>query len=248
MKFLAIIPSRFASTRLPGKPLVDIGGKTMIERVYAQASTVFDNVVVATDDIRIADEVESFGGEFVMTSVSHQSGTDRCVEALNVFEQKTKQKFNVVINIQGDEPFIKTEQLHEIKACFNEPRIEIATLIKKITSSSELFNPNKPKVTIRINGDSIYFSRSPIPYARGIEDDNWQSVHTYFKHIGMYGYRAEILRVIADLKQSSLEIAEQLEQNRWLENGYKIQTAITTFESDAVDTPEDLAYVIKKYL
>ncbi len=248
MKFLAIIPARYASSRFPGKPLAKIGKKTMLQRVCEQAALVFDYVTVATDDKRILEAAIAFGVDAVMTDKNHKSGTDRCKEALDIFEKKSKLKFDIVINIQGDEPFIQPEQLQEIKMCFKNKNTQIATLIKKIDAENEIFNPNKPKVVIRLNGDAIYFSRSPIPYVRNTEKGYWHKAHSFFKHIGMYGYRCDILREITQLPASSVELAEQLEQNRWLENGFNIQTAITTFESDSVDTPEDLAFVIQKYL
>jgi 3-deoxy-manno-octulosonate cytidylyltransferase (CMP-KDO synthetase) len=240
MKYLGIIPARYESTRLPGKPLAQIAGKSMIRRVYEQVSKEFSDLVVATDDRRIVDEIESFGGNAVMTSTTHTSGTLRCAEALTIFEQKTGDKFDVVFNIQGDEPFIQVEQLVKLKSCFVNSETQIATLIKRIETSDELFNTSKPKVVKRINGRALYFSRQPIPFLRGIPESDWISKHDYFKHIGVYAYRTDTLREIICLKPSLLEKAEALEQNCWLENSYQIQTETTDIESISVDTPEDL--------
>jgi len=237
LNILGIIPARYASSRFPGKPLVDIAGKTMIQRVYEQAKKCSNltEVVVATDDTRIYDHVLSFGGVAVMTSGDHQSGTDRCAE---VAEQHPQYK--VIINIQGDEPYIDPEQITKLAACFINEQTQIATLIKKVTSSEELFNANSPKVVINKLSEAVYFSRSPLPYIRGQEQNNWLQHYTYFKHIGIYGYRADILQQITKLPVSSLEKAESLEQLRWIENGYRIKVAETELETRAIDTPEDL--------
>lgn len=240
MNIAAIIPARYASTRFPGKPLVNINGKTMVHNVYIQAAKVFDTVYVATDNDKIANEVTNFGGKFVMTSKKHKSGTDRCAEAIIKIEELEGKEFDVVINIQGDEPFIKTEQLQEIKKCFKKKRVQIATLVKPINNKEDLKNPNKPKVVISTNNEAIYFSRSPIPYLRGHKETNWISKHLYYKHIGLYGYRKDILLEITKLEQTPLEIAESLEQLRWLENGYKIKVGFTEHESISIDTPRDL--------
>ena len=237
MEILGIIPARYASSRFPGKPLVDIAGKSMIQRVYEQAKKCKDltEVIVATDDKRIFDHVVGFHGMVVMTSADHQSGTDRCAEvALNHPE------YDVVVNIQGDEPSIEPEQISKLAVCFNNPDTQIATLIKKVQNEQELFNPNSPKVVINNRSEAIYFSRVPLPYIRGQEQQNWLQQHTYFKHIGIYGYRADILQQITRLPVSPLEKAESLEQLRWIENGYQIKVAETEFETFAVDTPEDL--------
>lgn len=244
MKVLGIIPARYASTRLPGKPLVDINGKTMIRHVYERVKQVFDFVIVATDDVRITDEVEGFGGNWVITSENHQSGTDRCAEAVAIYEKQTGENFDVVINIQGDEPFIKIEQLQQVISCFEEFGTEIATLIKRIDDLDDVFNTNKPKVVINKDKEAIYFSRSPIPYIRNFDKENWLENHTFYKHIGIYGYRKDILLKITKLKQSALEIAESLEQNRWIENSYKIKTEITEHESISIDTFDDLSKII----
>lgn len=237
MQILGIIPARYASTRFPGKPLVDIGGKSMIQRVYEQAKKCADlsEVKVATDDERIFNHVKDFGGMAVMTSANHQSGTDRCAEVALLYPQ-----YDVIINIQGDEPFIDPEQISKLASCFNTAGAQIATLIKKIKTEQELFNPNSPKVLVNNLAEAIYFSRSPLPHIRGQQQQNWLQHFTYFKHIGIYGYRASVLQQITRLPVSPLEKAESLEQLRWIENGYKISVAETELETLAVDTPEDL--------
>jgi len=247
MDFIGIIPSRFASTRFPGKPLADINGKTMIERVYGQAKKVLEYVYVATDDQRIAQEVTRFGGHFVMTSKKHQSGTDRLAEAIEIIQKETNKNFDAVINIQGDEPFIQPKQIEEIISCFNNPLAQIATLVKKIENNEDLFDINKPKVVINENMQAIYFSRSPIPFLRNFEKKEWHLNHDFYKHIGIYAYKTEALKKLTKIKQSPLEIAESLEQLRWIENKYDIYTAITEFESFGIDTPEDLDRIFNKY-
>ncbi|MBL0048316.1 MAG: 3-deoxy-manno-octulosonate cytidylyltransferase [Bacteroidetes bacterium] len=239
MKFFGIIPARYASTRFPGKPLVDIGGKSMIQRVYEQASqlALLSEVVVATDDDRIFKQVEDFGGKVVMTATSHASGTDRCFEAAQKMGVSAR---DVVINIQGDEPFIAPEQIALLCSCFEEESVNIATLVKAIRLQSELENTSTPKVILAKNRDAIYFSRSIIPHQRGKELNDWLNAGTYYKHIGIYGYRMQTLSELKALPQSTLELAESLEQLRWIENGYRIRTAITDIESTAIDTPEDL--------
>jgi 3-deoxy-manno-octulosonate cytidylyltransferase (CMP-KDO synthetase) len=238
--FTGIIPARYASSRFPGKPLAKIGGKPMIQRVYEQASISLSSVFVATDDVRIAEAVRGFGGKAIMTSESHRSGTDRCAEAVRLIEEETGEKLDIIINIQGDEPFIKPEQIELLTTCFNDGSVEIATLIRKVDASEDLFNINQPKVVVNIAGDAIYFSRSTIPFFRGLEKDKWALRHIYYKHLGIYGYKKETLKVITALSPGSLEVAESLEQNRWIENGYKIRTAVTEWESIGIDTPEDL--------
>ena len=244
MKFLGIIPARFASSRFPGKPLVDIEGQTMIQRVYEQVkqSKKLSKVIVATDDQRIVDEVLSFGGNVVMTSETHQSGTDRCAEVIT-----DDNEYDVIINIQGDEPFINPEQIDLLAACFENPQTKIATLVKKIDSMDELFNLNIPKVVRNIHGEAIYFSRQTIPFLRGIEQKQWLKEQTFYKHIGIYAYQADTLRALTRLPVSGLEEAEALEQLRWIENGYTIQTAVTTHETIAVDTNEDLNKILKLF-
>ena len=243
MKFIGIIPARYASTRFPGKPLADMKGKYMIQRVYEQARKVLDHVCVATDDDRIFNAVQSFGGEVVMTSAQHRSGTDRCFEAYRTLGGHE----DVVINIQGDEPFIKPEQIESLIACFDSPQIQIATLVRPFEASEgyeALANPNSPKVVLNERHEALYFSRSVIPYLRGVEPAEWLARHTYYKHIGMYGYRADVLGQITCLPQSSLELAESLEQLRWLQNGYTIKVGITTQETIGTDTPADLEKAI----
>lgn len=243
MKFIGIIPARYASTRFPGKPLADMKGKYMIQRVYEQARKVLDHVCVATDDDRIFNAVQSFDGEVVMTSAQHRSGTDRCFEAYRTLGGHE----DVVINIQGDEPFIKPEQIESLIACFDSPQIQIATLVRPFEASEgyeALANPNSPKVVLNERHEALYFSRSVIPYLRGVEPAEWLARHTYYKHIGMYGYRADVLGQITCLPQSSLELAESLEQLRWLQNGYTIKVGITTQETIGIDTPADLEKAI----
>ena len=240
MKFIAIIPARYASTRFPAKPLAVLGGKPVIQRVYEQVAEVLDDAVVATDDQRIYDAVKAFGGKVEMTSTEHRSGTDRCWEAY----QKQGRSFDVVINVQGDEPFVQRSQLEALKACFNDPEIDIATLVhpfKPTDDYAALENPNSPKVVLDHDHRALYFSRSVIPYLRGKEREEWLKCHTYYKHIGLYAFRAEILGRVTALPQSSLEKAESLEQLRWLENGYRIGVAESGVETVGIDTPEDLA-------
>ena len=237
MKILGIIPARYASSRFPGKPLVDIAGKSMIRRVYEQAKKC-DNlaeVIVATDDERIFNHVTAFGGVAVMTSEDHASGTDRCAEVASKHPG-----YDIIINIQGDEPYIDPEQITKLAACFSDTDTQIATLIKKMQGVEELLNFNSPKVIINKRAEAIYFSRTALPHVRGQEPKEWLSHFTYFKHIGIYGYRADILQQITKLPISSLEKAESLEQLRWIENGYRIKVAETELETHAIDTPEDL--------
>lgn len=248
MNFLALIPARYASSRFPGKPLADIHGKAMIHRVYERCVSVFgDDCYVATDDTRIETAVQAFGGRVIMTSTTHRSGTDRCAEALDTAERQTGRTFDVVVNIQGDEPFIAAEQLHQIRGCFDSPETQIATLVKPFTPDESIFNENSPKVVLSSSGEALYFSRSVIPFRRGVPREEWQARHTYYKHIGLYAYRSEVLRAITRLPASSLEKAESLEQLRWLENGYRIRTAVTTLESHAIDTPDDLQRILRLF-
>ncbi|PLX24998.1 MAG: 3-deoxy-manno-octulosonate cytidylyltransferase [Salinivirgaceae bacterium] len=244
-KFLALIPARYASTRFPGKPLAEIHGKPMIQHVYERALSVFNHAFVATDDVRIEKAVKAFGGNVVMTSEKHKSGTDRCLEALDKVEKQLKETFDVVINIQGDEPFIEASQLELISSCFEDKSTEIATLVKKIEQQTDLFDINKPKVVLTADQKAIYFSRQAIPYYRGLEESKWLRQHTYYKHIGLYAYRSQTLRNITKLPQSELELAESLEQLRWIENGYKITVRETHVENMAVDTPADLQRILR---
>jgi 3-deoxy-manno-octulosonate cytidylyltransferase (CMP-KDO synthetase) len=240
MKFIGIIPARYASTRFPGKPLADMKGKPMIQRVYEQVKNVLDAVCVATDDRRIAAAVKSFGGNVVMTSDRHKSGTDRCYEAYT----KVGRGYHVIVNIQGDEPFVQPAQIETLKACFTDLYVQIATLVKPLLPGDNfeaaLFNHNSPKVVLNRNHEAMYFSRSVIPFFRGKVHTEWLANHTYYKHIGLYAYRADVLREITLLPQSPLEIAESLEQLRWLENGYRIKTGITHIDTIGIDTPEDM--------
>ncbi|MBI5541671.1 MAG: 3-deoxy-manno-octulosonate cytidylyltransferase [Bacteroidia bacterium] len=240
MKILGLIPARYASTRFPGKPLVDINGKTMIMRVYEQSAKIFEFVYIATDDSRIYDHVINCGGKAVMTLSSHQSGTDRCAEALDLISEQLNCSFDIVVNIQGDEPFINPLQLELLVSCFEDDKAQIATLVKVITNNNEVFDSNKPKVILDKKGKAIYFSRSPIPYLRNVSQNDWVTKNEFYKHIGLYAYRANILHEIIKLPVSKLEKAESLEQLRWIENGYKINTKITEIETLSVDTPEDL--------
>ncbi|WP_165026364.1 MULTISPECIES: 3-deoxy-manno-octulosonate cytidylyltransferase [unclassified Dysgonomonas] len=244
MKFIVIIPARYASTRFPGKPLADMAGKPMIQRVYEQVKKATDEVWVATDDIRIFDAVEAFGGKAVMTSTEHRSGTDRIYEAY----AKVGEGFDVVINVQGDEPFIQPQQIESLKACFDSKDVELATLVKpfkKEDGFDALFNPNSPKVTINSNNEAIYFSRSIIPYIRDVHHTEWLDKHTFYKHIGMYAYRSDVLKEITQLPPSSLEKAESLEQLRWIEAGYRIRVGYTYEETIGIDTPDDLFNALK---
>lgn len=238
--FTGIIPARYASSRFPGKPLADLGGKPMIQWVYEQSVKLLDIVYVATDDKRIFDAVISFNGRAVMTSGAHRSGTDRCAEAADVIAEKDKIESDIIVNIQGDEPFIKPEQINLLISCFTDNSVEIATLIRRVTPGESIFDPNQPKVIIDAAGNAIYFSRNAIPFIRDAKTDEWTKLHTYYKHIGLYAYKAGTLEKIRSLQESPLEKAESLEQNRWIENGYRIRTAITDWESVGIDTPEDL--------
>ncbi|MDR2885976.1 MAG: 3-deoxy-manno-octulosonate cytidylyltransferase [Rikenellaceae bacterium] len=245
MKLLALIPARYASTRFPGKPLADIGGKPMIQRVYERARAHFADCYVATDDERIEQAVRAFSGMVVMTSTTHQSGTDRCAEALQTIEQQTGRRFDVVVNIQGDEPFLQDEHLEKISSLFGDPGTQIATLVKPFSADEDIFNPNSPKVVLSASGEALYFSRSAIPFLRGVEAAEWQYKRVYYKHLGLYAYRCDTLREITRLPQGELEKTESLEQLRWLENGYRIKVAVTHSESVAIDTPGDLERVLK---
>lgn len=239
MKFLGIIPARYASTRFPAKPLAMLGGKTVIQRVYEQVAGVLDDAYVATDDVRIEAAVKSFGGKVVMTSVEHKSGTDRCYEACT----KIGGDFDVVVNIQGDEPFIQPSQLQAVKSCFDDSSTQIATLVKPFSGNDDfavLENVNSPKVVVNKNMNALYFSRSIIPYQRNADKNDWLKNYTYYKHIGLYAYRTEVLKEITSLPQSSLELAESLEQLRWLENGYTIKVGTSEVETIGIDTPQDL--------
>lgn len=241
MTIIGIIPARYASTRFPAKPLADIAGKSMIQRVYEQAkhSKAFSKVLVATDDTRIFDHVKGFGGEAQLTSADHVSGTDRCQEAVS----KQSGTYDYVVNIQGDEPFVAREQIAQLVDML-DGNTELATLAKPISKESDVFNPNIVKVVRDAAGNALYFSRAPIPHVRNTDKSEWLAKTKFLKHLGMYAYRTDILAKITKLKPSTLEMSESLEQLRWLENGFKIRVAETTIESLGVDTPEDLEAAI----
>ena len=233
---MAIIPARYASTRFPGKPLAVLGGKTVIQRVYEQVSSVLDEVYVATDDQRIYDCVTGFSGRAVMTRADHKSGTDRIEEAV----EKIRSSADVIINVQGDEPFIQPSQINILMSLFDDPDTQIGTLGKHFESIEAVENPNSPKIVTDNHGFALYFSRSIVPYIRGKERTDWFGEYPFMKHLGIYAYRREVLREVTLLPQSSLEKAESLEQLRWLQNGYRIRVGLTDVETVGIDTPEDL--------
>lgn len=247
MAVLGIIPARYASTRFPGKPLALINGKPMIQHVYERVSQIsaVAEAIVATDDERIADTVRQFGGQVMMTSSEHRSGTDRCGEVLRNLGEKALQ-FDIVINIQGDEPFVDASQLETVIAAFSNPATQIATLKKRIDNLDSLLSPNVVKVIATPNDEAVYFSRQPLPYLRGVEQQRWLESHTFFKHIGIYAFRRQTLSELVQLQQTPLEKCESLEQLRWLENGYHISVLETTVENLSVDTPEDLKNLLAK--
>lgn len=236
MKFIGIIPARYASMRFPGKPLALLGGKPVIQHVYEKVAAVLEAAYVATDDERIYDVVKSFGGQVVMTRTDHKSGTDRIEEAI----EKIGGEWDVVVNVQGDEPFVAKSQLDTICHCFDDPTTQIATLGKPFESMEAVQNPNSPKIVVDNMGFAMYFSRSVIPYVRGKEKSSWLTHYPFLKHLGIYAYRKDVLRQVTQLPQSSLEIAESLEQLRWLQNGFKIKVGTTDVETVGIDTPQDL--------
>lgn len=236
MKFIGIIPARYASTRFPGKPLALLGGKPVIQHVYEKVAAVLEAAYVATDDERIYDVVKAFGGQVVMTRTDHKSGTDRIEEAI----EKIGGEWDVVVNVQGDEPFVAKSQLDTICHCFDDPTTQIATLGKPFESMEAVQNPNSPKIVVDNMGFAMYFSRSVIPYVRGKEKSSWLTHYPFLKHLGIYAYRKDVLRQVTQLPQSSLEIAESLEQLRWLQNGFKIKVGTTDVETVGIDTPQDL--------
>ena len=236
MKFIGIIPARYASTRFPGKPLALLGGKPVIQHVYEKVAAVLEAAYVATDDERIYDVVKAFGGQVVMTRTDHKSGTDRIEEAI----EKIGGEWDVVVNVQGDEPFVAKSQLDTICHCFDDPTTQIATLGKPFESMEAVQNPNSPKIVVDNMGFAMYFSRSVIPYVRGKEKSSWLTHYPFLKHLGIYAYRKDVLRQITQLPQSSLEIAESLEQLRWLQNGFKIKVGTTDVETVGIGTPQDL--------
>ena len=240
MEFAAIIPARYASTRFPAKPLAVLGGKPVIIRVCEQAAKVFTHVFVATDDERIFNAVKEGGFTPIMTRTDHKSGTDRCYEAYC----KCGIKADVVVNIQGDEPFIQPSQLQTIKSLFESPETDIATLVKPFATDAsfeKIANPNSPKVVVDDNWNALYFSRSVIPFLRGVPQEEWPARHTYYKHIGLYAFKANVLKAVTELPQAPLEKAESLEQLRWLSAGFHIKVGVTDVETIGIDTPDDLA-------
>lgn len=244
-QFLGIIPARYASTRFPGKPLALLGNKPMIQWVYERASAILPQLVVATDDIRIKEAVEKFGGKVVMTSTSHRTGTERCAEALELFRQTHPSEITHVINVQGDEPLLKKEHLEALAACFNEKQTRIATLIQALQKEADLNNPNIVKVVVNRSFKALYFSRSPLPYIRETPAEQNTKKHPFYAHIGLYAFQAKTLSELVQLPASPLEKAESLEQLRWLENEYTIQTVVTDRPSMGVDTPDDLEEIRK---
>ena len=242
MNFLTVIPARFASTRFPGKPLALLGGKPVIQWVFERAKEASEHVAVATDDARIAETVENFGGIAIMTSPNHVSGTDRCLEAAIIYSEKYQVDIDVVINIQGDEPFIDAEQVKSLQALFDSEKVDIATMVSPFKKDiNDITNPNNVKATIAVDGKALYFSRSAIPFCRDVKLEDWAENSNFYHHLGMYAYRFNVLKEITSLPVSSLEKAESLEQLRWLENGYNIYVAKTLKRSIGIDTPEDLA-------
>ena len=244
IKFAAIIPARYASTRFPGKPLVQIAGKSMIQRVYEQVCKVLEMVYVATDDQRIYDEVIRFGGKVIMTAETHQSGTDRCYEAFT----KMNQDVDVILNIQGDEPFIQPQQIQTLKDCFTDDEVQIATLVRHVCANDGLEylqSPNHPKVIVNKHNEAVYFSRAVIPFLRNFPSDEYLQHHDYYTHVGIYAYRTNILKELVALPTSILEKAESLEQLRWIENGYRIRVGYTSEKSVGIDTPDDLKEIEK---
>ena len=241
-KTVAIIPARYASTRFPGKPLALLGGKPVIQWVWENVSAMPELAcaVVATDDERIAAAVEGFGGRAMMTASTHRSGTDRCVEVVRHLREQG-QEYDVAINVQGDEPFVRQEQLRSLVDCFADGEVQIATLKTAIRSTEELFSPNNVKVVCDLRGRALYFSRQPLPHQRGVEQGQWTERHPYFKHVGIYAFRTSTLEELGRLPQAPLELSESLEQLRWLENGYRIQVKETAVANIGIDTPADMA-------
>ena len=245
MNFIGIIPSRYQSTRFPGKSLADIGGETMIQRVYEQARKAMEDVWVATDDERIEKVVKGFGGNVVMTSANHRSGTDRCAEAALKIAALTGESYDVVVNIQGDEPFMQPREIELIRECFTGSlNTQIATLIQPILINEDIFKPVMVKVVLDKDSNAIYFSRSPIPHIFGVDESKWLENYPFYGHVGLYAYRFSTLQELAKLSEVQVEKVESLEQLRWLENGYKIKTNITDSDNFGIDTPEDLAKVL----
>lgn len=245
-EFLGIIPARYASTRFPGKPLAMLGNKPMIQWVYERASSLFEHLLVATDDQRIHNAVERFGGKVQMTSPKHSSGTERCAEAAGLYEEQKGLRFSHVVNIQGDEPLIQPEQLQTLIDCFQAPGIGIATLIRQMKEKEELENPNVVKVVVDQSFRALYFSRAPIPFVRSTGTEKESGNIQFYTHIGLYAFQREVLEQVVKLPPSALEQAESLEQLRWMEHGITIRTAVTNLPSLGVDTPEDLEKIRKQ--
>lgn len=241
MKVLGIIPSRYGSSRFPGKPLIDLMGKSMIQRVYEQAKKceTFTDVVVATDDQRIYDHVSDFGGLVMMTNTDHSSGTERCGEVIEKYND-----YDIVVNIQGDEPLIRPEQLTDLVAVFKSETVEIGTIVKAMSNEADIRNPNRIKVVLDKAKNGIYFSRSPIPHIANTQHSNWLDKTTFYKHIGIYAWRTKTLKELLNLEATSLEKLESLEQLRWIFNGYSIRTVETTIETPNIDVPEDVEAVL----
>lgn len=242
MSILGIIPARYASTRFPGKPLILIKGKSMLQRVYEQAlkAKQLDDLIIATDDERIANHAKEFGAKVVLTAAHHPSGTDRCYEAYVL----NGERFDYVLNIQGDEPFLDPEQIDSFAMACNG-KVEIATQMTKCNSHAILFDVGEVKITLNKQKEALYFSRSVIPFIKNVSEQNWHTHFNYYRHVGMYAYRSDILEAVTKLEPSSLENAESLEQLRWLENGHKITCIETNFDSHCIDTPEDIEKVLK---
>lgn len=243
MKFVGIIPARYGSTRLEGKPLVDINGKSMIQRVYEQACQAMEHVYVATDDERIEKVVQGFGGNVVLTSADHSTGTNRCLEAIEKINAIVDEPFEAVINVQGDEPMLVPDQLKQLLSCFEDSSTELATLVAKVQRLDDLFNESEVFVVSDKNNFALYFSRSVIPHIRGTHKSKWLDHHTFYKHVGLYGYSYNALKSFAEMEQTTLELTESLEQNRWIENGGRIKVAVTGYDSIPVDTIDDLKKV-----
>lgn len=244
MQAVIFIPARYASTRLPGKPLCQIGNKTLIQLVYENLASLAPKIPawVLTDDVRIEQHIQALGGNVLMTHTQHQSGTERCAEGLAILQQQAIMP-DVVINIQGDEPLVSAQQVASLAALFDNDAVQIATLIKVINHVQDLHNSNRPKVVVDKTGKAMYFSRQTIPFLQHIAPQNWLDKTVFYKHIGMYAYRSAVLSQLALLAPQPLEQAESFEQLRWLEHGYSIYTHLTEHESPAIDTPEDLAYI-----
>ena len=240
MKILGIIPARYASTRFPGKPLADINGKPMIQHVYEKAAQKLDEVLVATDDERIVSCIKGFKGNVILTSDKHKTGTSRCIEAYEIYSKKTKNKYDVIINVQGDEPTLMPDQFDEIISCFYDKKTEIATLTKQTLDIEEILNPNIVKVVFDKDNFALYFSRSPIPFLRDKEKSLWAETGIFYKHVGIYAFKTGILKKLKKLEVSILDASESLEQLNWLYHGYNIKVQTTMFSNIGIDTPDDL--------